>query len=1020
MESVRLKINNMTSAGATDGGSNDEIYGPEELRAILCTMQGILASISDQFHQQYINSKNQEDLNSMIDHVYWVVQLGPDKIPNWERLGAMGEFYSQRFSKLGNLQDLARAIQCAKQAIGFAPDLHPQNSDNLAGLGTSYKQLHTHSNRLEDLENSIDCFERAVSMGSNDHPEQPARLNKLSDLYRSLHEYTGRLEHAEKMMICSQEAVKLAPEGHEDRDTGLYILGTSHQMMFEHLGRLEDLDKSIYYIELAMVLTPDTHVDKAVRLSGLGLSYRVLFEYLGRMEDMEKAMSCHKRALCMSSESDACRPDLLDSLATSYRTLFQRTKRLEDLREGIYYSEQMPPMAARDHPEKCRRSANLGSLYATLFNHSGDPQDFDNAVTLLTQAVLLMTDGHIHKPIILNSLGATYLAHSRKIGEATSLSQSINCLEQAVLLSPHDDPALATFLRNLGESYRLRFLGFGLLRDAQSSIASLQRAATLPTGAPHDKFDAARRWANVAEDSSSCPLQAYTQAMTLLPQIVWLGSSVQLRYERVVREVGDLVTQAATAAILRKRNDLALEWLEQGRSIVWSQMLQLRTPLDNLRAVHPRIAEELELVCTQLEHAFVHGLTSQAHMSKQSGLQVEAAIEHRRSTERRERLIESIRELSGFEDFLRPLRSSTLVDMVQGRLVVIINVHGPHSAALVVQPGSETIAHVHLPGFSEQKAQNARRHLASLLKAQGVRRGVKVDAGTRKVTFVSILSMLWYDVVQPVLAYLNITQPLPADSEDLPHITWCTTGDLSSLPLHAAGDYSSPSTVLDNLAISSYSPTLTALGRSISAPASFSGILAVGHESSVRHLSALPGTKAELDQVQLLAGDRPLTRLDEDKACADAVLHAMESHSWVHFACHGSQNPYDPIKSALHLHDKDLDLATIAQHPLKNQQLAILSACQTAAGDAALPDESVHLAAGLLMAGYPAVIATLWSIHDQDAPLVARKLYECLLEGGVPDSRKAAKALHRAVATLRETISAEQYARWMPYVHIGC
>jgi hypothetical protein len=40
---------------------------------------------------------------------------------------------------------------------------------------------------------------------------------------------------------------------------------------------------------------------------------------------------------------------------------------------------------------------------------------------------------------------------------------------------------------------------------------------------------------------------------------------------------------------------------------------------------------------------------------------------------------------------------------------------------------------------------------------------------------------------------------------------------------------------------------------------------------------------------------------------------------------------------------------------------------QTATGSQALQDESVHLAAGMLLAGYRGVIGTTWSIMDNDA-----------------------------------------------------
>jgi CHAT domain-containing protein len=55
------------------------------------------------------------------------------------------------------------------------------------------------------------------------------------------------------------------------------------------------------------------------------------------------------------------------------------------------------------------------------------------------------------------------------------------------------------------------------------------------------------------------------------------------------------------------------------------------------------------------------------------------------------------------------------------------------------------------------------------------------------------------------------------------------------------------------------------------------------------------------------------------------------------------------------------------------------------------------------MAGYSTVIATIWWIEDEGAPLIAEEVYQHLLRG-VSDSRKASEALHMAVGCLRDRI----------------
>jgi ribosome-binding factor A len=50
---------------------------------------------------------------------------------------------------------------------------------------------------------------------------------------------------------------------------------------------------------------------------------------------------------------------------------------------------------------------------------------------------------------------------------------------------------------------------------------------------------------------------------------------------------------------------------------------------------------------------------------------------------------------------------------------------------------------------------------------------------------------------------------------------------------------------------------------------------------------------------------------------------------------------------------------------------------------------------------------------------VAKEVYARLLKGGVPDSRKLAKALHEAVGRLRAEFGEREFVRWAPYIHIG-
>jgi CHAT domain-containing protein len=193
----------------------------------------------------------------------------------------------------------------------------------------------------------------------------------------------------------------------------------------------------------------------------------------------------------------------------------------------------------------------------------------------------------------------------------------------------------------------------------------------------------------------------------------------------------------------------------------------------------------------------------------------------------------------------------------------------------------------------------------------------------------------------------------------------------------------------------------------------FSGILAV---SQPQH--QLPKTEEEVQIIQNYFGNKSVVWLNGESATVTTVLDHMRIHCWVHFACHATQSVSDPTTSHFHLHNETLDIRRIMKEQF-NGQFAFLSACETATCDETLPEESVHLAAGVMMAGYPAVIGTLWSIMDKDGPLVAKEVYSHLYNNGSPDSSwQAACALHNAVAHLRNG-GEQNFLSWVPFIHLG-
>ena len=224
-----------------------------------------------------------------------------------------------------------------------------------------------------------------------------------------------------------------------------------------------------------------------------------------------------------------------------------------------------------------------------------------------------------------------------------------------------------------------------------------------------------------------------------------------------------------------------------------------------------------------------------------------------------------------------------------------------------------------------------------------------------------------------------------------------------------------------DLAVSSYTPTLQTLLklRTRTAPnEECPKTLIVSQPNTPGH-PPISGTTEEATSIASMLNSPATTILGDERGTIKAVLEGMQMFNWVHLACHGMQDRKDSVNSAFALHDGRLTIEMLMSTKLLYADLAVLSACQTATGDEKLPEEAVHLAAGMLNIGFKSVIGTMWSIDDRRAPMVMREFYRVMMaqvkEGG---ELQPAYALHEATKALRAKYGVTNFVEWIPFHHI--
>jgi CHAT domain-containing protein len=166
---------------------------------------------------------------------------------------------------------------------------------------------------------------------------------------------------------------------------------------------------------------------------------------------------------------------------------------------------------------------------------------------------------------------------------------------------------------------------------------------------------------------------------------------------------------------------------------------------------------------------------------------------------------------------------------------------------------------------------------------------------------------------------------------------------------------------------------------------------------------------SEIDTIEsrFAAGSRRLCGSQVTKA---ELISAARGATHLHFACHGIYQPIRPLESALLLAGRETltvrDLLDGALD-LSASRLAVLSACETGVFDVrTAPDEVLGLPAGLLQAGVPGVVSSLWRVDDMATSLLMSRFYADYLGGDlVPLS--PARALRRAQLWLRDVTAVE-------------
>jgi tetratricopeptide (TPR) repeat protein len=1038
-------------------------------------------------------AENQADLDEAVAAGSAAVELLPDDHADHAAFtSGLGNALLARYEHTGNAVDLDRGAGLLADVLARAPADRPE----YAGWRTNYGNARLHQFRrsgvLADADDAICHYLRALDETPAASPERTHRLENLAAAYRQRALVTGDTGDLDRAVTAAAELVLLVPDNHPRYADVRVGLSEGLRLRSERTGSLADADRAIEVAEQAAGsdLTLLGPAGRAGVLTGLVKALLTRFDRTGLLADADRAVAVAGQAAGLMSGH----PDEIvvagrtTDLANALLARGQYTGSSADSAQAVELIRAAVRRIPPGHPGYPGRLVNLANV---LMEHANrlDPaaadgtadqlRDLGEAATMSAEAMRRMPARHHEWWMAAAAHGNALLARFEMAGDLADLSASIEAYRRALASMPDDHPDRAGQLANLGNAVHLRFeaggrpedlawaidqlrtavrgsdpgqpdtakrqLGLGqalVSRLAQADpAADLDEAIThLRAGAENTaahswvRISAASTWGRAAARAREWDLAVagYAAAVALLPLAAWHGLSRADREQQLVSWPG-VARDAAACALQAGRLELAVELLEQGRAVLWGQMLQTRADLTELAASHPELASRLAGIRRILDRADAQGLTD-----ADGPAATEGRAARRRDGERRmsaasnwDALLTTVQALPGFRDFLQPVPFSQLIRAADGGPVVVVNVSRIRCDALILsQAGLRVLPLEKLTWDSVAEHGDAYLHAIQRLSGYGADQLDRDEIDSRLAAIDATLGWLWDAVAEPVLAVLGYTRTPAGSAFGWPRIWWSATGPLSMLPLHAAGHYGSARageaiSVMDRV-VSSYTPTLSAMIRARQAGTGSAQrrrllVVAMSAAPGDAGLPALPGARAE---ASWLGARFPgvHTRCADGQATTQAVLRLIPDHAIAHFTCHGIHDLMHPGLGGLLLRDGALSIPRIAGLDLRRVELAFLSACQTALGGVRLLDESVHLGAAFQLAGYRHVIGTLWTVADRGSAEVVAEIYRAMSCGPdesleALDVERAAIAVHQAVRRLRDRRVLP--LRWIPYVHIG-
>lgn len=671
---------------------------------------------------RYEDARALDDLREVISLFHSYLDLSPDDSLAWNLLGdALDDLYEWETDSAFCDQAIAAyrtALQLCPEDSVYYIELHSKLS---IALGHRFNS----TGSRDDIDEAVKMDETALSLCKEDSPHRDICVSNLAAMCDTRFKSFGAIEDLDRCILLNRQVLELRSPAHPHFRTTLHHLSTALDSRYALYQDLPDLDQAIKILEDALPLYSG---DEPRRSNVLAALARVLLERFrrpGGPVNVDRSIALLKEAIAGCKSGPAVRSSLMLNLSAALDTRYSHFGDPRDLDEGIELDRGAVEMLPVGHALRAVALVSSAVSLDKRFVLSERPEDANNAMELVQEGLRSLASGDKAHPWAVLQLAELYMTpRTQHFDLSAAVSAICSALEDPLVIAQY----------TIEQATRI----FSLLR--------------LREPWRDERFDCGL---------STGIIKAYELFVSHLPRIAYLGLDLRKRLH-VLEYAQDAVLDGATYALLLLRPRLAMELLESGRGVFWTQALRLRTPFDDLPQ---ELSLELKQTASQLEQ-----LSQGRHADvTNSYSEDENASSARRLTQRFEALLHRASSFPEFGHMLRQDLGQSIAQVADRGHVAMLIASGISCHAIVLAQYSHEPCQIALaeitPDYLRSLADHLRRATESARKPglnQNESRNLKkVLIGAKfkieeEWSTTNVLRDLWMKIVKPIFAALEI------------------------------------------------------------------------------------------------------------------------------------------------------------------------------------------------------------------------------------------------------------------------